>query len=280
MILTEEDIKTWDFQKLKEWLTSLITQENNQYDFIGDLQPKNEKATDRIRSKFCSFSNTNNGFLFFGIDDGTKEPVGIENVQQEFTTRLNRIVSKKIFPEIPSQNYKSIKYIRNDNNRDIVVVKIMKSNKNLIPHMVNCKVYIRENGESKPVTDGSILKKIFSQRFYPSDIRQLEDDLKKIKDYKYRPDEIDFMYLKELKIFLEEQSKETILSDYEDLLSKFGLIAEKIEQLKLNKSLGNLEGKSISFLDDDNVRKLQDKLSELIDDFINQYRKVVLNNGR
>jgi len=279
MILTEEDIKTWDFQKLKEWLTSLITQENNQYDFIGDLQPKNEKATDRIRSKFCSFSNTNNGFLFFGIDDGTKEPVGIENVQQEFTTRLNRIVSKKIFPEIPSQNYKPIKYIRNDNNRDIVIVKIIKSSKNLIPHMVNCKVYTRENGESKPITDGNILKNIFSQRFYPFDIRQLEYDLEKIKHYNHRPDEIDFMCLKELKMFLEEQSKENILSGYEDLLSKFKSIAEKMEQLKINQSLGNLEGKSISFLDDDNMRKLQDELSELIGNFINQYRKVVLSNG-
>ena len=280
MALTEKDIKTWNFQRLKEWLIEPITQENVQFDFIESIKQQDDKTKNRIRSKFCSFANVKDGFLFFGIKDKTREPVGIENVQGEFITTLNKIVSKNIFPDIPPQNYVPIHYIKNDNNRDIVVVKIMKSNKNLIPHMVNCKVYIRENGESKPVTDGSILKKIFSQRFYPSDIRQLEDDLKKIKDYKYRPDEIDFMYLKELKIFLEEQSKETILSDYEDLLSKFGLIAEKIEQLKLNKSLGNLEGKSISFLDDDNVRKLQDKLSELIDDFINQYRKVVLNNGR
>jgi len=87
------------------------------------------------------------------------------------------------------------------------------------------------------------------------------------------------MCLKELKIFLGEQSKETILSDYENLLSKFRLIAEKIEQLKLNQSLGNLEGKSISLLDDDNMKKLQDELSVLIDDFLSQYRKVVSNNG-
>lgn len=279
MILTEEDIKTWDLQKLKEWLDDPATQENNQFDFIENLQQGNENADDRIRSKISSFANTNEGFLFFGITDKTKNPVGIKNVQQEFITLLNKIISKKIFPGISPQNYKPIHYIKNDNNRDIVVVKIIKSSRNLRPHMTNCKIYIRENGESKPLEDGSRLKKIFSQRFYPSDIRQLEDDLKKIKDYKYRPDEIDFMCLKELKIFLEEQSKETILSDYEDLLSKFRLIAEKIEQLKLNQSLGNLEGKSISLLDDDNMKKLQDELSELIDDFINQYRKVVLNNG-
>lgn len=278
MALTEEDIKTWDFKKLKGWLVSFITQENNQFDFIGNLQAKNEKATDRIRSKLCSFANTNDGFLFFGIDDKTKEPVGIENVQQEFTTRLNRIVSKKIFPGIPPQNYKPIHYIRNDNNRYIIVVKIIKSSKNLIPHMVNCKVYTRENGESKPIEDGSILKEKFSQRFYSSDIKQLEHNLEKIKNYNYRPDEIDFMYLKELKIFLEEHSKENILSDYEDLLSKLKSIVEKIEKLKINQSLGNLEGKSISLLDDNNIRKLQDELSGLIGDFLNQYRKVVLNN--
>lgn len=145
--------------------------------------------------------------------------------------------------------------------------------------MTNCKIYIRENGESKPIEDGSILKQIFSQRFYPSDIKQLEYDLKKIKNCNYLQDEIDFMYLKELKIFLEEQSKESILSDYEDLLSKFKSIVEKIEKIKRNQSLGNLEGKSISLLDDNNIRKLQDELSGLIDDFLNQYQKVVLNNG-
>ena len=278
MALTEEDIKTWDFQKLKGWLNDPITQENNQFDFIENLQQRNENAKLRIRKKFCSFANSNDGFLFFGITDKSRIPVGIKNVQQEFITLLNKIVSKKIFPGIPPQNYRPIHYIKNDNNRDIIVVKIIKSSRNLRPHMTNCNIYIRENGESKPLEDGNRLKKIFSERFYPSDIRQLEDDLKKIKDYKYRPDEIDFMYLKELKMFLEEQLKETILSDYEDLLSKFRLIAEKIEQLKLNQSLGNLEGKSISLLDDDNMKKLQDELSELIDDFINQYRKVVLNN--
>ena len=201
MILTEEDIKTWDLQKLKEWLDDPVTQENDQFDFIENLQQRDEKAKLRIRKKFCSFANTNEGFLFFGITDKTKDPVGIKNVKQEFITPLNKIVSKKIFPGIPPQNYKPIHCIRNDNNRDIVVVKIIKSSRNLRPHMTNCKIYIRENGESKPIEDGSILKQIFSQRFYPSDIKQLEYDLKKIKNCNYLPDEIDFMYLKELKFF-------------------------------------------------------------------------------
>lgn len=98
MILTEEDIKSWDLQKLKEWLDDPVTQENNQFDFIENLQPKNENTTNRIRSKFCSFAHTNGGFLFFGITDKTKNPVGIKNMQQEFITLLNKIISKKIFP--------------------------------------------------------------------------------------------------------------------------------------------------------------------------------------
>lgn len=96
MVLTEEDIKTWDFRKLKEWLADPITQENNQFDFIENLQQKNQDANDRIRSKICSFANSNDGFLFFGITD-KKEPIGMGNVQQEFTTRLNRTVGKKFF---------------------------------------------------------------------------------------------------------------------------------------------------------------------------------------
>ena len=38
-----------------------------------------------------------------------------------------KIISKKIFPGIPPQNYKPIHYIKNDNNKDFVVVKIIKS---------------------------------------------------------------------------------------------------------------------------------------------------------
>ncbi len=279
MILTEEDIKIWDFQKLKEWLASPITQENNQFDFIGNLQSKNEKAADRIRSKLCSFANTNDGFLFFGIDDETKEPVGIGNVQQEFTTRLNRIVSKKIFPGIPPQNYKPIHYIRNNNNRDIVIVRIIKSSRNLIPHMLNCKIYIRENGESKPIEDGSILKQIFSQRFYPSDIRSLENELKNILESEnlYHPDLIDFMYLKELRVFLIQRFEESNSSKYIDLINKLHLISEKIEEFSKKPLIGILKDMPIGiFKEERNIKK---DLEILINNFIYDYQKVVLNNG-
>ena len=279
MILTEEDIKTWDLQKLKEWLDDPVTQENNQFDFIENLQPKNENATNRIRSKFCSFANTNGGFLFFGITDKTKNPVGIKNVQQEFITLLNKIISKKIFPGIPPQNYKPIHYIKNDNNKDIVVVKIIKSSRNLRPHMTNCKIYIRENGESKPIEDGIILKQIFSQRFYPSDIRSLENDLKSISKTEniYHPDLIDFMYLKELRVFLIQRFEESNSSEYIDLIYKLHLISEKIEEFNKKPLDRNSEGSSISILDEE--KDIKDDLETLIIDFINQYQKVELNNG-
>ena len=279
MILTEEDIKTWDLQKLKEWLDDLVTQENNQFDFVESLQKGNENAQDRIRSKISSFANTNEGFLFFGIADKTKNPVGIKNVQQEFITLLNKIISKKIFPGIPPQNYKPIHYIKNDNNKDIVVVKIIKSSRNLRPHMTNCKIYIRENGESKPIEDGIILKQIFSQRFYPSDIRSLENDLKSISKTEniYHPDLIDFMYLKELRVFLIQRFEESNSSEYIDLIYKLHLISEKIEEFNKKPLDRNSEGSSISILDEE--KDIKDDLETLIIDFINQYQKVELNNG-
>ncbi len=279
MILTEEDIKTWDLQKLKEWLDDPITQENNQFDFVESLQKGNENAQDRIRSKISSFANTNEGFLFFGITDKTKNPVGIKNVQQEFITLLNKIISKKIFPGIPPQNYKPIHYIKNDNNKDIVVVKIIKSSRNLRPHMTNCKIYIRENGESKPIEDGIILKQIFSQRFYPSDIRSLENDLKSISKTEniYHPDLIDFMYLKELRVFLIQRFEESNSSEYINLIYKLHLISEKIEEFNKKPLDRNSEGSSISILDEE--KDIKDDLKTLIIDFINQYQKVELNNG-
>ena len=279
MILTEEDIKTWDLQKLKEWLDDPVTQENNQFDFVESLQKGNENAQDRIRSKISSFANTNEGFLFFGITDKTKNPVGIKNVQQEFITLLNKIISKKIFPGIPPQNYKPIHYIKNDNNKDIVVVKIIKSSRNLRPHMTNCKIYIRENGESKPIEDGIILKQIFSQRFYPSDIRSLENDLKSISKTEniYHPDLIDFMYLKELRVFLIQRFEVSNSSEYIDLIYKLHLISEKIEEFNKKPLDRNSEGSSISILDEE--KDIKDDLETLIIDFINQYQKVELNNG-
>jgi len=279
MILTEEDIKTWDLQKLKEWLDDPVTQENNQFDFVESLQKGNENAQDRIRSKISSFANTNEGFLFFGITDKTKNPVGIKNVQQEFITLLNKIISKKIFPGIPPQNYKPIHYIKNDNNKDIVVVKIIKSSRNLRPHMTNCKIYIRENGESKPIEDGIILKQIFSQRFYPSDIRSLENDLKSISKTEniYHPDLIDFMYLKELRVFLIQRFEESNSSEYINLIYKLHLISEKIEEFHKKPLDRNSEGSSISILDEE--KDIKYDLETLIIDFINQYQKVELNNG-
>jgi len=279
MILTEEDIKTWDLQKLKEWLDDPITQENNQFDFVESLQKGNENAQDRIRSKISSFANTNEGFLFFGITDKTKNPVGIKNVQQEFITLLNKIISKKIFPGIPPQNYRPIHYIKNDNNKDFVVVKIIKSSRNLRPHMTNCKIYIRENGESKPIEDGIILKQIFSQRFYPSDIRSLENDLKSISKTEniYHPDLIDFMYLKELRVFLIQRFEESNSSEYINLIYKLHLISEKIEEFNKKPLDRNSEGSSISILDEE--KDIKDDLKTLIIDFINQYQKVELNNG-
>lgn len=278
MVLTEEDINTWDFRKLKEWLADPITQENNQFDFIENLQQRGEKAKLRIRKKFCSFANTNEGFLFFGINK-TKKPAGIVNVQQEFTTKLNRIVSENIFPGIPPQNYRPIHYIKNDNNRDIVIVKILKSSRNLRPHMTNCKIYIRENGESKPLEDGSRLKEIFSQRFYPSDIRGLENDLKNILESEnlYHPDLIDFMYLKELRVFLIKQFEEYNSSEYRALIDELHLISEKLEGFINKPSPGNLEGMPISILEEE--RNIKKDLGILINNFIYNYRKVVLNSG-
>lgn len=279
MVLTEEDIKTWDFQKLKEWLDDPITQENNQFDFIESLQKGNENAQDRIRSKISSFANTNEGFLFFGITDKTKNPVGIKNAQQEFITLLNKIVSKKLFPGIPPQNYKPIHYIKNDNNKDIVVVKIIKSSRNLRPHMTNCKIYIRENGESKPIGDGRSLKTMFSERFFPSDIRDLENDLKNILESEnlYHPDLIDFMYLKELRVFLIKQFEEYNSSEYRALIDELHLISEKLEELINKPSPGNLEGMPISILEEE--RNIKKDLGILINNFIYNYRKVVLNSG-
>ncbi len=279
MILREEDIKTWDFQKLKDWLADSITHENNQFDFIENLQQGNERANDRIRSKICSFANTNKGFLFFGIRDSDKKPVGIANVQQEFTTKLNRIVSTKIFPEIPPQNYKVIHCMENDDNRNIFIVKILKSSRNLIPHMLNCKIYIRENGESKPIKDGKILKEKFSQRFYPYDIKGLENDLKNLSKLEilYYMDFIDFMYLKELKVFLMQRFEESDSSEYIDLINRLQLISKKIEEFNKKQLDKNSEGISISILDEG--QNIKDELKTLIIEFINQYRKVVFNNG-
>jgi predicted HTH transcriptional regulator len=242
------------------------------------LQQGNERADDRIRSKFCSFANTNEGFLFFGIRDSDKEPVGIGNIHQEFTTRLNRIVSTKIFPGIPPQNYKAIHCIKNNDNRDIVIVKITKSSRNLIPHMFNCKIYIRENGESKPIKDGKVLKEKFSQRFYPSDIKGLENDLKNLSKLEvlYYPDFIDFMYLKELKVFLMQRFEESDSSEYIDLINRLQLILKKIEEFNKKPLDRNSEGISISILDEE--QDIKDDLKRLIIDFTNQYKKVVLNN--
>jgi len=269
MNLNPNTIKNWNYKELKRWLQDLSTQEALFYEWKStvDLSP------DNLRKLFCSFANTQGGgAIFFGITNN-KQIIGVKP-DNDLTVKINRIVSKNIFQPISPRNWAIVKGIRIPKARKaIYILYIYPSLYTEKPHMFNEKVYIRENGECKAITDGRILKKLFLiERFHPEHIKQLEMELEKIQRCRFNPDEIDVMYLKELKSYLEEGSRKN--EQFREIVNKFSDIVNLYEKIKKEQSIGITKGENISILNGDDITGYFNRLSIKLNNFIKKFKEI------
>jgi len=269
MYLNPNIIKSWKYREFKKWLQDLSTQEALFYEWKStiNLNP------DNLRKLFCSFANTpRGGAIFFGIDNN-KRIIGVKP-DSDLAVKINRIVSKNIFQPISPNSWSIIKGIRIPNTKKVVyILYVYPSLYTEKPHMFNGKVYIRENGECKAITDGRTLRKLFLiERFYPEHIKQLEMELEKIKKCRFNPDEIDIMYLKELKSYLEKKSEEN--EQFKELLYEFGDIVNLYEKIKKEQSIGVTKGEQISILNGDNITEYCNQLSIGVNNFIKKFKEI------
>ena len=262
-----KNIKNWKYKDLKNWLKDLSVQECWLYDWkVGiDLDSKS------IRRTFCAFANTNGGLIFFGVSN-KKDIKGVKE-DPELRTKVSQIIDNNILPPIPISNW-DIFTIKIPRRKLVVyILYILPSLYFERPHVTEHKIYIRRNGENWPINDGYTIRKYFLiEKFQPEHIKHLNYELNKIRDCKFNPDLIDFMYLKQLKEYLEMQMSKS--REYGELLDILKRIVKLYEKIKKRQSIGLIAGQNISILDSDHLIMYYSELDNLIDNFYKKFREV------
>jgi len=262
-------VKNWDYKTLKEWLKDPSTQEGWDYDFKSQLpNSRNKCDKDNLRATFCSFANSNDGLIFFGISD-EQSAVGIP-YDQNFQTKVSAIISRKISP--PIRNWSIFHSIRINNNNFVYVVLIRESLYTDKPHMINCKVWIRENGHRREINNGIELQRLFflPEKYYP---QYDELTIRVFERIKRSTDAtvpfLDNLLLQKLKIYLEDSCKDNNKKNgYLPLLGIFSKIEKELPRLRRSFLESIIEGNNRAFLDAKN------QLEKLIGEFLNKFEKI------
>ena len=272
-MIKQSEITNWDFNDLIQFLDSFVSTENNFYEFKENYRIRPEK----IRKFFSSFANSEGGYIFFGIDN-EKNIIGLE-VDDEINTKLNQKLSCESL-QPPLDKWYQINRISIPETLPEKVVYIFCIESSISinkPHLSDSKIFVRENGESNPIKSGRILReKFFMTRFQPEHIKQLEFEMRKIKNYKYEASEIDAMYFRDLGEYLEKSIEEEtdLYEDLNNLLEQYNQITSLITDIEairaeLHSSTGVPPiGNPIE------IEEKYDNLRELIEKFLHGFKEV------
>lgn len=76
--LNIRNIKNWDYKTFKSWLKSddVDSDENDIFDFKERIYSCGKEC----RKDFSSFANSEGGFIIFGVDNNTKKPVDVKEL--------------------------------------------------------------------------------------------------------------------------------------------------------------------------------------------------------
>lgn len=177
--------KGWNLEKLKEWLSRPLTQEDDHFD-LKEKIPDDNDGKCRLKKEFCSFANASGGFFFFGIDRD-KNVVGVNESDDEFTTKLSQIVTAHIFP--PTIHWELYEHISlEEDSKCVFIVKVFESVYWRKPHVFYKQeeglcIPLREHGHMRPITDGAELRRIILKidSYYPEYNIHVVDIMKQIK---------------------------------------------------------------------------------------------------
>ncbi len=267
------DIQKWTFTEVKEWLERPSTMEDRDIEFKSQLpSSRDTHGKQRLKETFCAFANTKGGggLVLFGINND-KSIRGIP-YDNEFKTKLGQIVNSGITPII---NWDIINILLDvETGRYIYIVAIFESPYYNKPHVSNERVFIRYNGEKRAINDGVTLRKLLElEKFSSYCIESLEKEAEKMNTLKFVPQELDYMYLLQLRQYLEQ--KASINTEFKSLLDEFRNIIEfyfKIKNQKTTQSVITGENGSIS--ENQDILKEINELSIATRNFINNYKKV------
>jgi len=266
-------VQSWDLNNLTSWLQTSHSVEDNSFDlkekYRGDVAPE------RVRKWFSAFANTGGGLLFVGVNDQWL-PIGIDK-DRNIRASINRILSDNIDPPLNWDLWHTIEISGSRPLKCIYIFRVFPSISINKPHISDGKIYIRENGESKPVSSSHDLRRLFfTSNFHPEHIEQMEYELEQIKRYEYEPVSIDSLYLRYLRAFLKrEMDEETdrrrrrqcslLVGGYETILK---LITEIDKEKAKSQSATGIETLTPS----QNLRSKYNDLAKKVDDFISSFK--------
>jgi predicted HTH transcriptional regulator len=270
------DTRNWSYKDLKEFIESVRNIEDDRYEFKESL---NLSKPGEIRKDFSAFANSKGGFIFIGIDKN-KKIKGIPK-DDDLPTRINRCLSNSALnPNIDFEPQSTILIPHSAPPAYVYIYYIKPSLSHKKPHVSDCKVFIREQGESKPVSSGDQMRELFIlSRFHPEYIDQLEYDLGKIRHYEYSYTEVDFFYLKYLGKYLDDLIKEQkeqgeSLEDVNKLMELYKNICDLITKAESLKAKERSATEAPSLTVPDSVRNKYDELADKVDKFISLFKKV------
>lgn len=216
---------------LNKWLRSNTISESRDCEFKEMIPDRRNKANqERLCHAFAAFANKHGGFIFFGIEDGTKKVVGIEK-NDEFRTQIDSKISK-ISPRV--EKWDLINVVDLKDGRYVYIVFIEESEYFRKPHVYNFSVYVRRNGSCEPIDNGHELREIINpEEFSPysrNTMKYVFDRIKGKKEYGF----IDACYIVSLKEYLETRKNDAPI--FEELLISLNKIID--EHRERRKSMG------------------------------------------
>jgi len=274
-MVSTEGILRWEYKDLKEFVDNPAVMENNKYEFKQTYKLEAKK----LRKCFSSFANSEGGFVFFGIDN-KKKICGIVK-DNEINTYINRALNNQCL-QPPLRKWELIKSMHIPKSKSVKYVYIYYIYPSLPmekPHIADGIIYIRQNGETKSISSGIELRRqFFLSKFYPEHIELLEFELDKIRDYEYKSTELDIIYLKYLKHYLNKlklASKESAkVPGIDSLLSGFNAMENLIDEINRSKATLHSSTGVSSLSTSPDLKGKYDNLKNIVDDFIIQFKKV------
>jgi predicted HTH transcriptional regulator len=269
----------WTYKELQEFLAKGSSIENDQLEFKERLNIATDREKEELRKDFSALANSSGGYIFVGIDN-EKNIVGIPK-DDDLLTKINRCFPlSRLSPSINFAQQAVIDISRANPKTCVYIYYIKPSPRHKKPHVSDYKVYVREQGESKPLSSGAQMRELFVlSTFNPEYVDLLEHELEKIRQYEYSFNQIDCVYLKHLEKYLydlkkENEEKTESRKETNELITLlkeiFGLITE-IERLKAEeRSASAIQPLSVS----SSIRTNYDELAVKVDDFIAKFKKV------
>lgn len=257
------EIPSWDLVRLRDFLSSQI--EDDFFEFKEDLIDPT-----KVRKHFSAFANTRGGIFLWGVNDD-RMPVGMDQTANSLTTHVNRCLSNvNLRPTVSFRHLKTIQV------RDTRLVHIHHVPPSLNrPHMANERIYVREQGESKALTSGDDVRRLFlNDQFFPEYIAQMDLEMTMLgrRDFQLGLESV--IYLRGVKGYLYGRYTELRSDSFKLLLDDFERLMRGFNELERLRAKERSAVVTAPLEDSEQMIARCTELRTAVQKFINDFKRV------